>query len=381
MRKGGSLVALLVASNCVYRFTLSKPNNSAFGFIKTIEKAEDVATMEWVLSNYLDDYIRDFHDDSLRSMNSKTELVDPFDWAPLNFGNSNWIPVSHAYNFGFLFKTTNDEVIRVQRQYKELGWFFGELTPLSPGAKVVVKYTSAIFDVDFDSGVDSIQSILRFAAVTKSKPKHPYLAVLQHDLSTLIVMQDSGTPLSDLMQSPQFRQRWAESQTLRRAFFSQVGLSALNLVDGLGLCHNDIRPPNIAFDGDSFCLIDFDFSRTRTATNEESAFTPLLPSRWEMLSNKEPKSMCFTVAQIVLTVFMLDGPKVFGIGEVTAAVSIWRGERDASEIDAEFERWVRVRGGLLLDFILAMRDVAPWPPALATDYKKYFTDVLSDMLD
>jgi hypothetical protein len=65
MRKGGQLVALLVASNCVYRFTLSKPNNSAFGFIKTIEKAEDVATMEWVLSNYLDDYIRDYHDVSL----------------------------------------------------------------------------------------------------------------------------------------------------------------------------------------------------------------------------------------------------------------------------------------------------------------------------
>jgi hypothetical protein len=377
MRKGGPLVALLVATNCVYRFTLSKPSNSAFGFIKTIEKAGDVATMEGVLSNYIDDYIRDYHDVSLRSMNSKTQFVNPFDWSPLNFGNSDWNPVSQAYNFGFLFKTTSDEVIRVQRQYK-LEWFFGARPPLSPGAKVVVKYTSAIFDVDFKSGVGSIKSILRLAASTKSK--NPYLAVVGNKLSSLIVMQDAGTPLSDLMQSPQFRQRWAESQTLRRAFFSQVGLSALNLVDEMGLCHNDIRPPNIAFDGDSFCLVDFDFSRSLAAPNKESAFAPLLPLRFELLS-EEQEATCFTVAQIVLTVFMLGGPKVFGIGEVTAAVSIWKGGRSASEIDKEFERWVRDRGGLLLDFVLAMRDVAPWPLALATDYKKYFTDVVSDLLD
>jgi serine/threonine protein kinase len=182
------------------------------------------------------------------------------------------------------------------------------------------------------------------------------------------------------MELLEFRQRWVESQTLRRAFFSQVGLSALNLVDELRLCHNDIRPPNIAFDGENFCLVDFDFSRTRAAPNKESAFTPLLPSRLGRLS-KQGQSMCFTVAQIVLTVFMLGGPKFFGIGEVTAAVSIWKGERNDSEIDREFERWVQDRGGLLLDFILAMRGVAPWPPALATDYKKYFTDLLSDLLD
>jgi hypothetical protein len=182
------------------------------------------------------------------------------------------------------------------------------------------------------------------------------------------------------MELLEFRQRWVESQTLRRAFFSQVGLSALNLVDELRLCHNDIRPPNIAFDGENFCLVDFDFSRTRAAPNKESAFTPLLPSRLGRLS-KHGQSMCFIVAQIVLMVFMLGGPKFFGIGEVAAAVSIWKGERNDSEIDKEFERWVQDRGSLLLDFILAMRGVAPWPPALATGYKKYFTDLLSALLD
>ena len=210
--------------------------------------------------------------------------------------------------------------------------------------------------------------------------KHPYLAMLGGGVRTLIVMEYAGAPLSDLMQSPQFRQRWAQSRTLRRAFFSQVGLSALNLVDYVDLCHNDIRPPNIAFRGDSFCLLDFDFSRSRATPNKESAFTPLLPLSVEDRL-ESPRSMCFSVAQIVLTVFMLSGPKVFRIGEVTAAVSIWNGERDASEIDVEFERWVQVKGGLLLDFILAFRGATPWPPALDIDDKKYFTAVLSDLLD
>ena len=190
-------------------------------------------------------------------------------------------------------------------------------------------------------------------------------------------MEEAGDPLSDVLQSPQFRLRWSQSRKLRRAFFSQVGLSALNLLSNVGLCHNDIRPPNIALRGDSFCLLDFDSSRMKAAPNEESAFSPLLPEGMRKL----PRSMCFSVAQIVLTVFMLSAPKMFGIGDVTAAVSIWKLERDASEIDVEFERWVRVKGGLLLDVVLAFRGAAPWPPALDIDHKKYLTDVLSDLLD
>jgi hypothetical protein len=61
--------------------------------------------------------------------------------------------------------------------------------------------------------------------------------------------------------------------------------------------------------------------------------------------------MCFTTAQMVMTVFVLGGPKVFGIVDMDTATSIWNVERDASEIDAEFECWVRVSGSLLLDFI------------------------------
>ena len=74
-------------------------------------------------------------------------------------------------------------------------------------------------------------------------------------------MKDLGEPLSDHMHTPKFRTRWGQSKDLRRAFYTQVSMSALNLIDKLTLCHNDIRPPNIAMVGDSFCLIDFDMCR------------------------------------------------------------------------------------------------------------------------
>ena len=414
-RKREPLVALLIASNCMYRFTLSRPENIAVGFIVTIEEAKDVATMEWALSDYIDGYIRDFHDFLSCSANSKTQFVNPFDWTPLNFGNSNWIPVSKAYNFGFLFKTTSDEVIRVQQQYR-LAFLEGAL---SPGAEVVVKYLSSFLDVDYLLCVDSIGDILsaecRLGSVIApavapapaepgSKPDseptalnaqppfttnilgitQPYLAILQNRSRTLIVMKDAGAPLSDLIETQQFRQRWAQSRNLRRAFFSQVGLSALNLVLNLRLCHNDIRPPNIAFRDDSFCLLDFDFAHSKTRPIEESAFAPSIPLSLEddiELQKYNVVQMGFSVAQIVPTVFMLSGPKVFGICEVTAAVSIWKGERDDSEIDTAFDLWVRSKGGLLLDFILAFRGATAWPPELAIDSEKYFTDVLSDLLD
>jgi hypothetical protein len=66
--------------------------------------------------------------------------------------------------------------------------------------------------------------------------------------------------------------------------------------------------------------------------------------------------MCFSVAQIILCVFMLNSPTVFSVKDVTEAVSVWRVGRDsASMIDAEFESWVQSRGGVLLEFVDAVR--------------------------
>ena len=181
------------------------------------------------------------------------------------------------------------------------------------------------------------------------------------------------------MEDPQFRQRWAQSASLRDAFFSDVGLSALNLVDKLSLCHNDIRPPNIAFDGERFCVVDFDFSRSQVMCNDLSSFSPQIKSGSSLLQ-RTAQLMCFSVAQIALTVFMLSGSKVYELGAVTAAVSIWEIERGTSDVDADFERWVKGKGGLLLEFVSAFRGEIAWPSALNIDYTKYFADVLSEIL-
>jgi hypothetical protein len=415
------LVALIVASNCVYRLTSSRTTAEAMGFMMKIEKAKDVAAMEWILFDYVQSYISDYRITASVSFDSKPPAVDPFSWSPLNFGSSDWIPVSEEYNFGLLFRTTSDEVIRVVEKYR-LEWLFGTL---SPGTNVIVKHVNAVLDVDFASGVESINFLLLRDEADASRaeidvfrvmlampederkdllpppPKsqsnslptgppasvknpsgirHPYLAIADGLSGPLFVMEDVGTPLSQVMQSPQFRQRWAQSAGLRGAFLSDVGLSALNLVERLHRCHNDIRPPNIAFDfsSDRFCLIDFDFSRANILTNSLSAFSPNLRTIY-CLKNQN-KLRVFSVAQITLTVFMLSGPNVVDLGAVTKATSIWDQKRGASKIDAEFERWVQGKGGRVLEFVAACRGATEWPPALISNGKAYLSSVLSEML-
>ena len=100
--------------------------------------------------------------------------------------------------------------------------------------------------------------------------------------------------------------------------------------------------------------------------------------------------MVFSVVQIALTVFVLSAPKIFDLGDVMEAVSVWNQERGASEVDAEFERWVQGKGGLVLhsslpvaEFISACRGAIPWPSALTrsdSDAKSYMSDVLQEML-
>ena len=93
--------------------------------------------------------------------------------------------------------------------------------------------------------------------------------------------------------------------------------------------------------------------------------------------------MVFSVVQIALTVFVLSAPKIFDLGDVMEAVSVWNQERGASEVDAEFERWVQGKGGLVLEFISAFRGATPWPSALTrsdSDAKSCLSDVLQEML-
>ena len=109
-------------------------------------------------------------------------------------------------------------------------------------------------------------------------------------------MRDMGVTLASSIKTPSFRQNWRQRSDLRENFFRDIGLSALNLIDVLHVAHSDIRLANIAIRDDSFCLIDFDMARQH--------LTP--GAVWKGLSNGEVVHKLFSVAQIALSIFIVD---------------------------------------------------------------------------
>jgi len=216
---------------------------------------------------------------------------------------------------------------------------------------------------------------------------HPYLGILtltpEHPM---VVMHDAGDSLYDLVycSNSEYRLEWQRSPEWRAAFLDQVGLSALNLVDNVRLCHNDIRLPNIAVRNGKFSLIDFDISSASIIFQRKSAFSPPLKSANLRSCERE---MCYSVAQIAVNVFILSAPTLFSMGEVTAAESIWSEVRnEASQVDTQFQEWVDTKGGLLLDFISIVRAACnpkrgSFPVRrFPADFNRYFVDVLRKML-
>ena len=369
LRNFSPLVALLITPTSLYRLTLSKPDNLATGLYLSVENTTNPVMMEWVLSEYITHYAQEYTQVIPANIISP-ESVQPFDWAPLNFDGSRWVPITTKYNLGFLFRTTSDEVMRLIQSYH----LETSISQLPSGMPLVVKYVGILLESDYDIGISSIQRIL---ASGQSAVVHPYIDIVGTVTQPLIVMKDAGEPLSKLLHTPCFRARWAQSPALRSAFLQQVGISALNLVANVNLCHNDIRPPNIAVSCDSFCLIDFDMCRNKVSSSVNSAFVPGLRSLQNL---GRAQMMCFSVAQIVLTVFLLSSHTTFTLEQVTEAVSIWKKTRVNSKVDNEFEDWVQGRGGSLLEFVTAVRGSVAWPSSLAADSKGYCQDVLESLL-
>ena len=243
-----------------------------------------------------------------------------------------------------------------------------------------------------DTLVDETSLVLRADGSTDCCAlgvKHPYLGVLYLDQSKrhpLIVMRDVGESLLDLLmrEGSTMRDQWRQSAVLRAAFFAQVGLSALNLVLQTGCCHNDLRPPNIAVQDGSFCIVDFDLSSATGCYNmDNGAFTPHLEANWNRKLTEQ--HMCFSVAQLALCAFMLSTPVT--LGAVAKARSIWLKERDpTSAVDSEFELWARSCGQPFLSFVDAVRracsaepdrNVALFP---SRDLTRYLVCVLRCML-
>lgn len=220
---------------------------------------------------------------------------------------------------------------------------------------------------------------------------HSYLGILILTAGhPMVIMHDAGESLYDLVYCPgsTYRLEWQQSHEWRAAFLTQIGLSALNLVDKVKLCHNDIRLPNIAVRNGRFCLLDFDFSSASVTFQPKSAFSPplkLVSTSWR----PREMAMCYSVAQIAVNVFLLGSSTQFSFGEVTAAESIWSEVRDVgSPVDRQFQAWVDEKGGLLPGFVSAVR--AACAPRRANgaelarrfpeNFRQYFEDVLRRML-
>ena len=96
----------------------------------------------------------------------------------------------------------------------------------------------------------------------------------------------------------------------------------------LGLCHNDIRPSNITFKENRFCLIDYDNCRTTIAP----IFTKS-PIMNELDHWTKKASMMLSIAQIALVVFALETKQ-----SSSTAWDVWlEGKRGSP---TSFNKWV-----------------------------------------
>ena len=153
LRNKTPLVALLVASNAVFRMTLKRPLIDNFGWMIKIERTTDVKIMEWVLADYISSFVRDYQAiESYRLV--RADKVNALDWIPLNLPRSKWSRAANGYNFGFLFKTSNDEVLRVSHKRASVR------LSVTPSRQLIVKHVSELLDKDFEAGVNSIRLLL-----------------------------------------------------------------------------------------------------------------------------------------------------------------------------------------------------------------------------
>ena len=153
LRNKTPLVALLVASNAVFRITLKRPLIDKFGWMIKIERTTDVKIMEWVLADYISSFVRDYKAiESYRLV--RADKVNALDWIPLNLPRSKWSRAANGYNFGFLFKTSSDEVLRVSHKRASVR------LSVTPSRQLIVKHVSELLDKDFEAGVDSIRLLL-----------------------------------------------------------------------------------------------------------------------------------------------------------------------------------------------------------------------------
>ena len=368
LRMKESLKTLVVTPTCVYRLTFSKPATHPFGLNMKIEETKDLIMMEWILSEHVGCFIHECKTGVAQNAISSQD-VDFVHWTPFNlsFGDIQRVTLNREPNLGFVFKTKGEFVVMHNRTRASRA---STCQGVEPDMPIYVKYNSALLDVNHQDAVLYIRMLLsaedkhNFTASDAFPVKHPYVGILSMDIPTdmghpLLITNDISKSLAELLSYDSLRMKWKVA-AMRKAFFSVVGISALNLVYLVGLCHNDIRPTDILAKDDSFCLIDFGMSRSFFVNQKRSVvfLYQIISSGWVDTG----EMMVFTVAQIAVTVFILSANKKYTVDGRRSAVlrmsaksSIWNTERNSSHIDVAFPKWALSKGPLVFVITLLLQ--------------------------
>ena len=385
MMKHREISSLLVMPLCVYRLTFTK-GDGPFGIKLRIERSTDLNMMRHMVYQSVMQCITLY--DLLQQGKVQLEAtVNPRDWSPVNFDFEKGVEEKFrkSHNLGFLFRAKS----KTMQEFATKCWR-RLLSDISGDDEVVliVKYHSAILDLDYQASDANMQKMIDYlekeakakSAAAKSAAeiarltallarsglssdelgsgstsaeaslpnadatasidascviKHPYIGYLISHLgvlATIIVMNDTGPTLREQMKDASFRSRWESEINLRKAFYADVGMSALNLVEAVRLGHEDIRPPNITVKGNSFHLIDFDNCSLETRFSK----SPLIVGVESILT----KLMIISVAQIAFVVFELEHE-----GPIRAIWDKWlMGVRFGPLKTTSFNNWVSDTG-------------------------------------
>ena len=125
-----------------------------------VENTTDAAMMEWVLHQYISDFIRDYEfvsenklEEKLFNSEGPIEPVNPVDWTSINLKNVS--PLTRHPNLGFLFSATGDVVNKMLERKDKTGTF-----TLHPDMPIVIKCLSAILDIDYEKSETAIAKLL-----------------------------------------------------------------------------------------------------------------------------------------------------------------------------------------------------------------------------
>jgi serine/threonine protein kinase len=375
---------LLLYPTAIYRLSIWKPTEAdqcPFGLMYKIERTTDPLMMGWVFETYLEKYEADYR--RLKRLTLNFTNVNPMLWTPINCNLGMPLRDASKTNLGFLFKST-PEILKhlIQHTPRNLVMHFCvRLEDIAPGEDLIVKYLSALLVVppkcdniiQLIIAANTAQLLKRKDAELKRKDaeiaalkagvpfssdicpadddggsgfgiKHPYLGVIMFDQKhPLIVMRNVGTSIWDEMKDNNLQLKWRNNPQLRRVFAKDIGESALNLVDTLHMCHNDIRPPNIMIsaNGDSFCLIDFDMS-----ANEVIRTNAPVMKHFDVKSSDSALRM-FSVVQIALVVFELDSNPTDD--DFLAVCNFWLDAKPGAKKHNPpiFSNWVKSKGPLV----------------------------------